>query len=302
MTAIVFPGQGSQYIGMASDFYENFNEAKLVFEEISDYVALDLKKLIFENPERLLDLTNYTQIAIFTASMAIFKSIEKIETLEIDKSNIMMGHSLGEYTALASSNKINLDECSKVLKKRGDLMHNAVKPNTSGMAALIGCDANKIIKIIKENKIDLEIANDNSPIQVVISGDINEIKNNEKIFLDYNVKKFVKLNVSAAFHSKFMFKAQESLSNDIDKLNFVNNNIKIISNFSGKASNDNIILKNSLKKQMSNQVRWTESIINLEKLGVSKIIEVGPGKVLSGLIRRISNKFDIVSINKVTDL
>ena len=302
MSAIMFPGQGSQYIGMSKDFYENFIEAKQIFEEISEYVGIDLKQLIFEDKNNLLNFTNYTQIAIFTASLAIFKTIEKNNKFKINQSKIMLGHSLGEYSALACSNKLNLRECSRILKKRGDLMHNAVTPNTSGMAALIGCDAGTIQSIINNNNLDLDIANDNSPQQVVISGNINDLNNCEDIFLSNKVKKFVKLNVSAAFHSKYMKKAEQNLSVEIDNLKFIDNDIKIISNYSAEISSKSSTIKDSIKNQMSNKVRWTESILNLEKTGEKNIIEIGPSKVLSGLIRRISNSFDIITISKISDL
>ncbi len=302
MTAFIFPGQGSQFVGMSKDFHDNFNEAKTVFEEISDYVEIDLKRLIFDDNENLLNLTNYTQISIFTASIAIFKTLEAIGEFDLSEKDIMLGHSLGEYTALLCSKKIDLKECSQILKKRGELMHTTVEPNKSGMAALIGCNAKTIEKIIFENKMNLEIANDNSPLQVVISGSTEEIDKNENIFLKNNIKRFVKLNVSAAFHSHYMQKAQNSLASLIENINFKSNNIKIISNYSASASNDENILKNNLKNQMANKVRWTESIENLEKIGENKIIEIGPGKVLSGLIKRISNTFDIRSISKTSDI
>ena len=181
-------------------------------------------------------------------------------------------------------------------------MHNAVEPNLSGMAALIGSNSNEVEKIIRDNNINLEIANDNSPIQVVVSGDSYEIKKSEKVFLENKIKKFIKLNVSAAFHSKFMLSAQEKLNNEINKLDFKENRIKIISNYSSDISNDNLIIKNALKNQMSNKVRWTESIKKLENIGQNKIIEIGPSKVLSGLIKRISSTFDIKSISNITDL
>ncbi len=302
MTAFVFPGQGSQFIGMSKDFYDNFKSAKLIFEQISEYVDIDLKKLIFNDDENLLNLTNYTQIAIFTASMSIFKTFEAENNLDTSDISVMMGHSLGEYTALACSKKLDLIETSKILKKRGELMHNSVQPNLSGMAALIGQNATVVQKIIDDKNINLEIANDNSPLQVVISGEISEIERSENIFLANDIKKFIKLNVSAAFHSHFMIDAERILDNEIDQLSFRDNNIKIISNYSAVASDDKLIIKDALKKQMSNKVRWTESIKNLENIGELKIIEIGPSKVLSGLIKRISNSFDIRSISNVSDL
>tara|TARA_B100000925_G_C21989850_1_gene466283 strand:- start:1355 stop:2017 length:663 start_codon:yes stop_codon:yes gene_type:complete len=214
----------------------------------------------------------------------------------------MLGHSLGEYTALACSNKISLKDCSLILKKRGKLMNNAVPPNVSGMAALIGKDATFIQKIIDRNNLNLEIANDNSQIQIVISGNLNEIKDSKELFLKNDIKKFIILNVSAAFHSNYMLDAQKELSIEIENLNFNQNNIKIISNYDAEVYNDYKLIKKNLQLQMANKVEWTKSIKKLESIGAMNLIEIGPNKVLSGLIRRISNRFDIISINKISDI
>ena len=302
MTAVVFPGQGSQFIGMSKDFFDNFEIARLTFEEIEDYVQIDLKSIIFDGKEDLINITKFTQLSIFTASLVIFRSLQNEMNLNEDTINVVLGHSLGEYTALACSNKLNLKDCSLILKKRGELMNNAVKPNKSGMAALIGKDSNYIQQVIEKNNINLEIANDNSPIQVVVSGDIEDIKKNKEIFLQNEIKKYVLLNVSSAFHSKYMNEAQNILSKEIDNLNFKSNNISLISNFTAEISNSNNEIISSLKNQMANTVRWTESIKKLEEIGETNIIEIGPNKILSGLIKRISNKFDIKSINTILDI
>ncbi len=302
MTSIVFPGQGSQSVGMAEDFYNDFKLSKQIFEEIEDYTKIDIRNIVFNNEKKQLDLTRYTQICIFAVSYVIFKILQNEKGLRNNDLNIMMGHSLGEYTALACSNKLNLKDCCLILKKRGELMQDAIPPNETGMAALIGKNYNDVKKIIDENSLNLEIANDNSNIQIVISGSINEINNSEKFFLNNNIKKFVKLNVSAAFHSKYMFEAQEKLSIEIEKLDFVKNHIKIISNYDAGIYDDNLSIKRNLKKQMANTVNWTNSIKKLEEIGEKKIIEIGPSKVISGLIKRISNNFDIVSINETSDL
>ncbi len=302
MTTLVFPGQGSQFLGMSKDFYDNFEVAKSTLNEIQDYVKMDLKSIIFENRDNLLNFTNYTQISIFTASVIIFRTLIKETKLDFSKIEFMLGHSLGEYTALACSNKLSLEECSLVLKKRGQLMHDATSSNKTGMAALIGKDADYVDNIIKKNNIDLQIANDNSPIQVVISGKIDLIKNYRNLFLQNDIKKYVILNVSAAFHSQFMEEAQKILGDEIESLNFSTNHIKIISNYNSSISNDTSTIKKALKNQMANKVQWTQSIRQLENNGQKKIIEVGPGKVLSGLIKRISSNFDIKSINEISDL
>jgi len=302
MTTIVFPGQGSQYLGMSKDFFDNFNIAKITLQEIEEYTEIDLKKIIFENENNKLNITEFTQISIFTASLMIFKTL--LNEIDLSHSNIdvMMGHSLGEYTALACSNKLSLKDASLILKKRGELMNNAVAPNISGMAALIGKESSYIQKIIDDNNINLEIANDNSPKQVVISGEIEEITKNKDLFLENNISKYVILNVSAGFHSKLMMKAQLELSKEINDLCFNTNEIKIISNYDAKISNDNSSIKNSLQKQMANKVNWTDSVKKLEEVGQFKIYEIGPGKVLSGLMKRISDKFDINSINQISDI
>ena len=300
MTCIVFPGQGSQSEGMVKDFHENFKLAGTIFEEIEDYTKLNIRNIIFNNDNNKLNITQFTQICIFSASYVIFKIIENEKGFE--NKNFMMGHSLGEYTALTCSNKISLRESSLILKKRGELMNNAVLPNETGMAALIGKDFKSIKEIIDKNNLDLEVANDNSNIQIVISGKVEEINKSREIFLDNKIKKFVTLNVSAAFHSRFMLQAQNVLSKEIDKLNFIENKIKIISNYDGEVHDNNLSIKKNLQYQMANRVNWTKSVKKLEEIGENKIIEIGPNKVLSGLIRRISNKFDIVSYDKISDL
>ncbi len=302
MTAIVFPGQGSQYLGMTKDFYDNFEVAKNTFEEIEDYLQINLKKIIFSNENDKLNLTKYTQVSIFTSSMIIFRTLISESNLDLSSISVMMGHSLGEYTALACSEKISIKDCSTLLKERSQLMNDTVSPNTTGMAALIGVDSKKVQSLIDDNKIDLEIANDNSPIQVVVSGDIEQIINNKDFFLKNNVKKYVILKVSAAFHSKFMISAQNELSARIENTNFKFTSINLISNYNANISNDSIEIKNALKKQMANKVKWTDSVKKLEQSGENKIIEIGPNNVLSSLIKRISSNFDIKSINKIEDM
>jgi len=302
MTTVVFPGQGSQSLGMAKDFNDNFEISRLTFQEIEDYTKINIRKIIFLNEGNKLDLTQFTQICIFACSYVIFKTFINQSELNKDQINIMMGHSLGEYTALACSNKLSLKECSLILKKRGELMNNAIEPNVTGMAALIGKNAEFIANIIKKNNLNLQIANDNSPMQIVISGKKNDIVNSNEIFIKNGIKKFINLNVSAAFHSHFMLGAQDELSDEIENLNFVENDVKIISNYDANIYKDSSLIKNNLQKQMANKVNWTQSVVKLEEVGEKKIIEIGPNKVLSGLINRISKNFDIVSLNKISDL
>ncbi len=302
MTSFIFPGQGSQYAGMTKDFHDNFKISKLVFDEIEEATSIPIRKIIFDNSSNELNLTNFTQISVFAASYSIFKIIES--EFDIEKFNIktMLGHSLGEYTALACSNKINVYDCSNLLKVRGKLMNDAVEPNKSGMAALIGFSSEKVQDIIDDEKLDIQIANDNSGMQIVISGMNDQIEKSEHIFIKQGVKKFVKLRVSAAFHSDLMLDAQKKLKELIDKIDFNVTNISIISNYSAKSSNNTEIIKSCLSKQMANKVRWTESIGELAKIENSHLIEIGPGNILSGLVKRINNSFKIISINQIDDL
>ena len=302
MTSFIFPGQGSQYIGMCKDFYNNFKLSKMIFEEIQDYTSIPIRQIIFEDKMNQLNLTQFTQICIFTASMSIFKVVEENMNIDpISKIN-MLGHSLGEYTALAASKKISIKDASLLLKIRGELMNHAIEPNLSGMAALIGLDSKNVENIIKINNLDLHIANDNSPQQVVISGMIKNIEDSKKIFLDNFVKKFVLLNVSSAFHSPIMEVAQKKLEEKINEINFVENNIFIISNYNAKISNQVSDLKLALTKQMANRVRWVESINTLSKDLDTNIVEIGPGKVLSGLVKKINRDVEISNINSIDDI
>ena len=302
MTAILFPGQGSQYIGMAKDFYDEFPIAKETFEKIENSVKINLRDIIFTNKSELLNITKYTQLAIYSSSMCIFNVLQN--EIDIDKLLIKysLGHSLGEYSALTVSNVISIEDCSMLLKKRGELMQNAFKENMSGMVAIIGLGCAKVEKIITENKLKVEVANDNSPLQVVISGTKEDLSKAEKVIIKNGAKKFIYLNVSSAFHSRLMKNAEEKMKLLLSKVNFQNSSYYIISNFSAEETKDSKIIYSNLTKQMSNKVRWVESINCLGNLNESKIIEIGPGNVLSGLIRRISNKFILFNINSVEDL
>tara|TARA_B110000495_G_C23002815_1_gene592012 strand:- start:96 stop:1013 length:918 start_codon:yes stop_codon:yes gene_type:complete len=302
MSVIVFPGQGSQFLEMSKDFYDNFDTARDVFNLVSDTTNIDVKNIIFKNPSNLLNQTQYTQLAIFCASISIFKVIEKEADLGKLNINYMLGHSLGEYTALAASGMLSIENCSLLLKIRGELMQNAYEPNKSGMAAIIGINSQIAEKIIKQHNLNIEIANDNSPQQIVISGIKSDLLNSEKIFKECGAKKFILLNVSAAFHSPLMNEAEKKMKEFILNTEFKESLISIISNYSGKISNNRKEVLDSLMKQMSNRVRWVESINSLKEINETNIIEIGPGKVLSGLIRRIDDIFDIKSIDKILDI
>ena len=302
MTALVFPGQGSQYINMSHDFHDNFSVVKETFELIEDTTKIKIREIIFKNHLNLLNQTQFTQLAIFASSISIFKVLSSEIDIGSLKISCMLGHSLGEYSALTASGIISIENCSSLLKIRGELMQNAYEPKKSGMAAIIGIDCKKVQDIINNYNLKIEIANDNSPKQIVISGIMESVIESEKYFKENGAKKFVILNVSAAFHSHLMKSAEDEMIQYIDEIKFKNPTIPIISNFTANSSIDLPLIIQNLKNQMSNRVRWVESIQRLESIKENNIIEIGPGKVLSGLIKRISNNFDINSIDVISDL
>ena len=214
----------------------------------------------------------------------------------------MLGHSLGEYTALTAANIITIKDCVILLKKRGELMQNAFEPNKSGMAAIIGINCESVEKTIIKNNLEVQIANDNSPLQVVISGTKENLVYSEQFFISSGAKKYIFLNVSAAFHSNIMNTAENELNDFIKNIDFHKSSMEIVSNFTGKKSNDISIIIENLKKQMSSRVRWVESINTLTSMDEKKIIEIGPGKILTGLIKRINNNFMIKNIEYLSDL
>tara|TARA_B100001540_G_scaffold283610_1_gene275285 strand:+ start:1 stop:882 length:882 start_codon:yes stop_codon:yes gene_type:complete len=286
---------------MGKDFYDSFQEVKDIFGLISELTKINLSDIIFNNPSNLLNETKYTQISIFTISLSLYK-ILKLQNNKDFRIDYMLGHSLGEYSALCAANFISIEDCAYLLKNRGELMQKAYEPNKSGMAAIIGIDCLKAENIINDNKLNVQIANDNSPIQIVISGKKEDLLYSENFFKKSGALKFILLNVSAAFHSNLMIKAEEKMLNFIKKITFNSSNIKIISNYSAESSNDISILSQNLSKQMSNKVRWVESIKTLENLKEKTIIEIGPGKILTGLIKRINKKFNLINFNSINDI
>ena len=302
MTIIVFPGQGSQYANMCRDFYNDLSEVREIFDIVTESSKVDIKDIIFNNPDDLLNQTQYTQLSIFCCSISIFNVF--FRNIDLDKFNFscMLGHSLGEYTALTAAGYLSIQECSILLKTRGELMQNAYEPNKSGMVAIIGLDCLSAQKIIDENSLKIEVANDNSAMQIVISGSINDLEKAEKIFIQNGAKKYIFLKVSAAFHSNLMSVAEKKMKSYIFSANFNKSSIPIISNFNAELSDDIGVLSTNLSKQMSNKVRWVDSIKLLEKKNDTNVIEIGPGRVLSGLIKRISKNFNIENVEKLSDI
>ena len=303
MFSVLFPGQGSQSVGMIKDLYENFDYVKDFFNQADDALNLSISKMILDGPIEKLNLTENTQPSIFLASFSIFQVIKNETSFDINSADFFAGHSLGEYSALACSGVINFIETIKLLKIRGKAMQNAVPKNEGGMIAVLGENIQKIKDIIENNKSKFNcfLANDNSNGQVVISGKIHDLEQLINELKNLNIKN-IKLPVSAPFHCILMRPATHIMKEEIMNINFSIPNNKIISNVTAQPSKDPKIIKNLLIEQIEKPVRWRESIINMINSGNKKFIEIGPGKVLSGLVKRIDRNVNLIQVNNIADL
>ncbi len=303
MFSVLFPGQGSQSIGMIKELYDNFSYIKDLFNQADDVLNLSLSKMIFEGPKDVLDETENTQPAIFTVSYAIFKLIKNETSFELNKAKYFAGHSLGEYSALACSEAIKFGETVKLLKIRGKAMQNAVPKNEGGMVAILGQKIEKVNEILNSNKSNFNcfLANDNSEGQVVISGKLKDLDQLIIELKKQNIKN-IKLPVSAPFHCILMNPATKIMEKEITKIKFSKPKNKIVSNVTAESSDDPIKIQNLLIKQIEKPVLWRESISNIINEGNQKFIEIGPGKVLSGLVKRIDSNAKIIQVNNISDL
>ena len=303
MFSVIFPGQGSQIVGMGKVLYDRYSLVKNLFKEADENLEFSISKLILDGPKEALDLTENTQPAIFLLSYSIFKLAKEEFEIDLNKANFFAGHSLGEYSALASAQSLSFVETLKILKIRGKSMQSSVPKGDGGMVAVLGSKIETIEKIIEDNKDNYEcfIANDNSIGQIVISGKITEL---EKLMIDLksNNIKNVKLPVSAPFHCKLMNKATMIMNEEIAKLNFKEPKNTLVSNVTGKEISNSSELKNLLVKQIESRVRWRESVLFMINKGVNQFIEIGPGKVLSGLIKRIDKNIKVSAINNEEDI
>ena len=303
MFSVIFPGQGSQIIGMGKEFFEKYNIVKDLFKQADDVLGFNLSKIIFEGPKDKLDLTSNTQPAIFLISYSIFQVVKKEFNLDLNKAKFFAGHSLGEYSALSCSNYLDFSDTIKLLRTRGNAMQNAVPEGEGGMVAVLGSTLDTIENIIKDNKnkFIVQIANDNSDGQIVLSGKKNDLNELTKIFKLKSIKSIL-LPVSAPFHCELMSKATNIMKNEIEKLNFKNGENTLISNVTADEISNKDELKILLINQIKSRVRWRESVLNMINKDVNHFIEMGPGKVLSGLVKRINKKVKINTINTETDI
>ena len=303
MFSVLFPGQGSQSVGMIKELYDNFEYVKKLFDQADEALNFKLSQIIFEGPKEDLNETENTQPAIFLVSYTIYQVIKNETSFDIGKAKYFAGHSLGEYSALACSNAMNFSDTIKLLKIRGRAMQNAVPKNQGGMIAVLGEQINKIEELIENNrnKFNCYLANDNSNGQVVISAKVDDLDKFIVELKKLNIKN-IKLPVSAPFHCILMSSATDIMKKEIKDTKFSIPNNEIISNVSAKPTKDPNEIKNLLIEQIEKPVRWRETITNMISTGNKKFIEIGPGKVLSGLVKRIDRNVELIPINNMSDL
>lgn len=303
MRAILFPGQGSQYVGMGSDFYREFDIVKKNFGIVDKALNFSLSDIILNGPEADLKLTKNTQPAIMTIGVSIFNVLQQHYGLDLNNSKFFAGHSLGEYTALVCAGSITIDKAAYLLHERGKSMQDAVPAGEGAMIAILGMtieEVEKEIGIFPKEEI-CEIANDNCPGQIVVSGKkrVIEILNQN---LKKRKKKGILLPVSAPFHSSLMDKASIMMKSKIQNTNFLKPQPSIISNVTSKEEDDINRIKPLLIDQITSRVRWRESVDYMVKNGVNDFLEIGPGKVLSGLVKKINKDVKINNINSLKDI
>ena len=303
MFSVIFPGQGSQSVGMAKDLYDKFSTVKELFLRADETLKFPISKLILDGPSEKLNETENTQPAIFLVGFSIFQLIKKDFGIDLNKAGYFAGHSLGEYTALACAEVLSFQETLNLLRKRGKSMQDAVPIGKGGMAAILGSTPDQIEKIINENekKYECYIANDNSNGQQVVSGKLADIDLLMTDLKKNNIKS-IKLPVSAPFHCKLMNNATKIMENEIQKSDFKNPINALVSNVTNEEVKDSSLLKDLLVKQIESRVRWRENVNLMIEKGTKKFIEIGPGKVLSGLIKRIDKNVITNSINSEEDI
>ena len=301
MRAVLFPGQGSQFVGMGSDFYNKYDEVKKTFDTVDDTLGFSLSNIILNGPEEELRKTQNTQPAIMTIGVSIFNILNSKFNFDLNRSKYFAGHSLGEYTALVCSGSLTIERAAYLLHERGKAMQNAVPEGEGSMMAILGMTIKEVEQEINELNQTCEIANDNSNGQVVVSGKKNAI-DSLNLKLKNKKKRGIILPVSAPFHCSLMGKASEVMKEKIINTDLLKPIPSIISNVTALEETDVNKIKPLLVDQITSRVRWRESINNMIKLGVNNFLEIGPGKILSGLVKKINKNVEIKNINSIEDI
>ena len=303
MSALLFPGQGSQIVGMGLEFYNNFDIVKKIFKDADEKLNYSISKLILNGPEDQLQLTQNTQPSILTVSFSIFKVLKDEFNFDLNTFNYFAGHSLGEYSALVCSESLKFEDAIYLLHERGKAMQEAVPVGKGGMLAILGAKIKDIYDLINSFKEEgvCEIANDNADGQVIVSGDKDTIVSFQSLLKEKKIKS-IPLKVSAPFHCSLMKSAADKMSDKIKNIYFGNPTHSILSNVTAKIEKNPDNIKKLLIDQIFSTVKWRETIINISNEGVSNFVEIGPGKVLTGMVKRTVKNAKCFSINSVDDI
>ena len=303
MISVIFPGQGSQTVGMCSDFYNKFERVKKIFKQVDQILNFPLSDIVLNGPADKLNLTQNTQPSIMMVGYSIYSVLKNEFGINLNEAKFFAGHSLGEYTALVCSDSLNLETAANLLHQRGKFMQEAVPEGKGSMLAILGLEYDKILEEIKAASSDgvCEIANDNCPGQIVVSGEKNAIEKMSDNLKKKSIKSII-LPVSAPFHCSLMKNAAENMKSKITDAVFKKPNPGIISNVTAKIENDPATIKELLIKQITSTVRWRESLEYMINNGIDQFIEIGPGKVLSGLVKRTNRKIKISNLNSLEDI
>ena len=296
-TAVIFPGQGAQYVGMAKDFYDNFEDSKKVFDEADDVLDIELKKICFEENDDI-NKTEYTQPAMVAAEVAIYEHLKNAGL----KADVFAGLSLGEYSALVAAGAMTLADGIKTVRRRGILMQNEVPLGMGGMAAVIAMDADKIAEKCENTPGKVQIANYNCPGQIVISGEAEAVKAASAALAEAGAKRVIPLNVSGPFHSQMLVPAGEKLYDFLQGVDVAEGFAPYYCNADAEEITDAAKVKELLKRQVYSSVRWQQTIENMIADGVDTFIEVGPGKTLTGFMKKINREVKSINIATVDDL
>lgn len=304
MSALLFPGQGSQVVGMGSEFYKNFDLVKKIFKQADDKLKFSISKLILQGPENDLQLTKNTQPAILTISYSIFKVLKNEFEFDFNKFKYFAGHSLGEYSALVCAGSLDFEDALYLLYQRGKAMQDAVPVGMGSMIAVLGLKTDEIIDLLKTRKNDkgvCEVANDNAEGQVIISGNKESIESFQ-IFLREKKIKTIPLKVSAPFHCSLMKSASKVMEDKINNTKFEDPSFEIVNNVTATPEKNSDKIKKLLIKQIFSTVKWRESLIKMQENGVKNFVEIGPGKTLTGMAKRTVKNVNCFSINSITDI
>ena len=304
MSSLLFPGQGSQIVGMGSEFYNNFDLVKKIFREADEKLNFSISKMILQGPEDQLQLTKNTQPAILIVSYSIFKVLKDEFNFDYKSIKYFAGHSLGEYSALVCSDALDFSDALYLLHERGKAMQEAVPVGKGSMIAILGLKIEDINKLLKEDK-DMEgvceIANDNAEGQVIVSGDKEKVDQLKKNLKEKKIR-FIPLKVSAPFHCALMKPAADIMKNKINNVQFKDPSFEIINNVTAKAEKSSDKIKKLLIDQIFSTVKWRESLLNMSNLGAKNFIEIGPGKALTGMVKRTIKDANCFSINSIADI